>query len=49
LQSLPTRFTVKSLKAYTQEEYIKIAVEILERQEGTDIDIGVLIAEAVMI
>jgi hypothetical protein len=48
LQPLLARFTVISLKPYTQEEFIKIA-RILERQEGTDIDIGVLIAEAVMI
>jgi holliday junction DNA helicase RuvB len=47
LPPLLTRFTVIHLKPYTEEEFVKIAVEILERQEGIDREIAVVIAEAV--
>ena len=47
LPPLLTRFTAIHLKPYTEEEFVKIAVEILERQEGIDREIAVLIDEAV--
>jgi Holliday junction DNA helicase RuvB len=47
LPPLLTRFTAIHLKPYTEEEFVKIAVEILERQEGIDREIAALIAEAV--
>jgi Holliday junction DNA helicase RuvB len=34
-------------KPYTEEEFVSIAVEILDREEGLDRDVATIIAEAV--
>jgi Holliday junction DNA helicase RuvB len=47
LPPLLTRFTVINIKPYSQEEFIEIAVQILEREEGLDIGIATTIAGAV--
>ena len=40
LPPLLTRFTVIHLKPYTREEFVEIAVNILNRDEGIDKNAG---------
>ena len=40
LAQLLTRFTVIHLKPYTKKEFIEIAVNVLNRDEGTDKDVA---------
>jgi len=47
LPPLLTRFRDMHLKPYTEEEFVNIAVEILDREEGQDKDIATVIADAV--
>jgi replication-associated recombination protein RarA len=47
LAPLLTRFTVIHLKPYTKEEYLKIAVNVLNRSEGIEKDVAKFIAESV--
>ncbi|MGC2427651.1 MAG: hypothetical protein WA421_11490 [Nitrososphaeraceae archaeon] len=47
LPPLLTRFTVIHLKPYTREEFVEIAVNILNRDEGIDKDAAKFIAELV--
>lgn len=46
LYPLQTRFTIINIKPYTEEEFIDISIQILEK-EGIDRDIAIIIAEAV--
>jgi Holliday junction DNA helicase RuvB len=47
LPPLLTRFRDIHFKPYTQEEFVKIVVNILDREEGVDRDIALLIADGV--
>jgi Holliday junction DNA helicase RuvB len=47
LPPLLTRFRDMHFKPYTEEEFVNIAVEILDREEGLDRDVATIIAEAV--
>ena len=47
LPPLLTRFKDIHLKPYTEEEFVNIAVEILDREEGIDRDVATMIADAV--
>jgi MoxR-like ATPase len=47
LPPLLTRFTVFHFKPYTEEEFLEIVVNILDREEGVDRDIALLIADGV--
>jgi Holliday junction DNA helicase RuvB len=47
LPPLLTRFTVIHFKPYTEEEFVKIVVNVLDREEGVDRDIALLIADGV--
>jgi Holliday junction DNA helicase RuvB len=47
LQPLLTRFRVIQFKPYTEQEFVEIAVNILDKEEGTDRDIALLIADGV--
>ena len=47
LSPLLTRFTIIHLKPYTREEFVEIAVNILNRDEGIDKDVAKFIAELV--
>ena len=45
LPPLLTRFTVIHFKPYTEEEFVEIVVNVLDREEGIDRDIALLIAD----
>jgi MoxR-like ATPase len=47
LPPLLTRFTVFHFKPYTEEEFVEIVVNVLDREEGIDRDIALLIADGV--
>lgn len=47
LPPLLTRFRDMHFKPYTEEEFVDIAVEILDREEGLDKDVATVIADAV--
>jgi MoxR-like ATPase len=47
LPPLLTRFRDIHFKPYTEEEFVKIVVSVLDREEGIDRDIGLLIADGV--
>ena len=47
LSTLLTRFTVIHLKPYSKEEFVEIAVNVLNRDEGFDKDVAKFIAELV--
>jgi Holliday junction DNA helicase RuvB len=47
LPPLLTRFKDIHLKPYTEQEFVNIAVEILDREEGIDRDVATMIADAV--
>jgi MoxR-like ATPase len=47
LQPLLTRFTIFHFKPYTEEEFVEIVVNVLDREEGVDRDIALLIADGV--
>src|SRR5437588_7504098 len=47
LPPLLTRFRDMHFKPYTEEEFVNIAVEILDREEGLERDVATIIAEAV--
>ena len=46
LYPLLTRFTIINVKPYTQDEFIHISIQVLEK-EGIDRDVAVIIADAV--
>jgi MoxR-like ATPase len=47
LPPLLTRFRDIHFKPYTEEEFIEIVVNVLDREEGVDRDIALLIADGV--
>src|SRR5215207_6331907 len=47
LPPLLTRFTVIHFKPYTEEEFVEIVVNVLDREEGVDRNIAFLIADGV--
>jgi MoxR-like ATPase len=47
LPPLLTRFTVFHFKPYTEEEFVEIVVNVLDREEGVDRDVALLIADGV--
>ena len=47
LPPLLTRFRDIHFKPYTEQEFVDIAVEILDREEGVDRDVAMIIADAV--
>src|ERR687891_299485 len=47
LPPLLTRFRDIHFKPYTEEEFVEIVVNVLDREEGTDRDIALLIADGV--
>jgi DNA polymerase III delta prime subunit len=47
LPPLLTRFRVIQFKPYREQEFVEIVVNILEREEGVDRDIGLIIADSV--
>jgi Holliday junction DNA helicase RuvB len=47
LQPLLTRFRDIHFKPYTEEEFVEIVVNVLDREEGIDRDIALLIADGV--
>lgn len=47
LPQLLTRFTATHLKPYTKEEFVEIAVNVLNRDEGIEIEVAKFIAELV--
>ena len=47
LAPLLTRFTIIHLKPYTKEEFVEIAVNVLNRDEGTEKDVARCIVELV--
>jgi MoxR-like ATPase len=47
LPPLLTRFRDIHFKPYTEQEFVEIAVEILDREEGVDRDVAMIIADAV--
>ncbi len=47
LTPLITRFTVIHLKSYTEEEFVEIAVNVFNRDEGTGNDVAKFIAKLV--
>src|SRR5829696_8205014 len=47
LPPLPTRFRDIHFKPYTEEEFVEIVVNKLDREEGVDRDIAILIADGV--
>ena len=44
---LITRFRVIHFKPYTEEEFVQIVVDVLDREEGVDRDVALLIADGV--
>src|SRR5712692_4474855 len=47
LPPLLTRFRDIHFKPYTEQEFVDIAVEILDREEGVDRDVAMIVADAV--
>src|SRR5215216_5090155 len=47
LPPLLTRFTVIHVNPYTEEEFVEIVANVLDREEGVDRDIALLIADGV--
>jgi MoxR-like ATPase len=47
LPPLLTRFAIFHFKPYTEEEFVDIVVNVLDREEGVDRDIALLIADGV--
>src|SRR5215207_1091773 len=47
LPPLITRFRIMQFKPYTEEEFVNIVVNVLDREEGVDRDIALLIADGV--
>jgi len=47
LPPLLTRFRDIHFKPYTEQEFVEIAVEILDREEGVDRDVAMIIADGV--
>jgi Holliday junction DNA helicase RuvB len=47
LPPLLTRFTVIHFKPYTEEEFVEIVVNVLDREEGVDRNIALIIADGV--
>ena len=47
LQPLLTRFGDVHFKSYTEAEFVEIVVNVLDREEGVDRDIALLIADVV--
>jgi Holliday junction DNA helicase RuvB len=47
LPPLLTRFRDIHFKLYTEEEFVEIVVNVLDREEGVDRDIALLIADGV--
>ena len=47
LPPLTTRFRVIQFKPYTEQEFVEIVVNILERKEGIDRDVALIIADGV--
>ncbi len=47
LPPLLTRFRDIHFSPYTEQEFVNIAVEILDREEGVDRDVAMIIADAV--
>jgi MoxR-like ATPase len=47
LSPLITRFRVINFKPYTEEEFIEIVVNVLDREEGVDRDVALIIADGV--
>jgi Holliday junction DNA helicase RuvB len=47
LPPLITRFRVINFKPYTEEEFIEIVVNVLDREEGVDRDVALIIADGV--
>jgi ATP-dependent Lon protease len=47
LAPLLTRFTVIHLKPYTKDEFVEIAINVLNRDEGIEKDVAKFIAELV--
>ena len=47
LPPLLTRFRDIHLKPYTEEEFVEIVVNVLDREEGVDRDIALLVANGV--
>ena len=44
---LITRFRVIQFKPYTEQEFVEIAVNILDKEEGVDRDVALTIADSV--
>ena len=47
LPPLLTRFRDIDFKPYSEEEFVEIVINVLDREEGVDRDIAILIADAV--
>jgi MoxR-like ATPase len=47
LPPLITRFRVIQFKPYTEEEFVEIVVNVLDREEGVDRDVALIIADGV--
>jgi holliday junction DNA helicase RuvB len=47
LPPLITRFRVIQFKPYTEQEFVEIAVNILDKEEGVDRDVALIIADGV--
>ena len=47
LPPLLTRFTDIHFKPYAEEEFVQIAVDVLEKEEGVDVDVALIIADGV--
>lgn len=47
LPPLLTRFRDIHFKPYTEEEFVEIVINVLDREEGVDRDIALLIADSV--
>jgi Cdc6-like AAA superfamily ATPase len=47
LPPLLTRFRGIHFKPYTEEEFVEIVINVLDREEGVDRDIALLIADGV--
>jgi Holliday junction DNA helicase RuvB len=47
LPPLLTRFTVIQFKSYTEAEFVEIVVNVLDREEGVDRDVALIIADGV--
>jgi MoxR-like ATPase len=47
LTPLVTRFTVIQFKPYTEKEFVEIVVNVLDREEGVDRNVALIIADGV--